>query len=93
MKQFLIACTVASALSNLRPGAEWVMQNDDFTTLTWLDKTQTAPTEKEVQEALSSCQQQETTKQQEMIQTKSTLESKTSTTDQKVDALIKYLGI
>ena len=35
----------AHALQSLRPGAEWVLRGDD---LEWLDKTQTQPTDAEI---------------------------------------------
>jgi hypothetical protein len=34
------------AIHSLRPGAEWVMRDE---TIEWLDKTQTQPTEAEIQ--------------------------------------------
>lgn len=39
--------TLAQALESLRPGAEWVA-GPDYTTIQWLDKVQTVPTEAEV---------------------------------------------
>jgi len=37
--------TKVDALQSLRPGAEWVLRGDD---LEWLDKTQTQPTDAEI---------------------------------------------
>ena len=37
--------TKANALQSLRPGAEWVLRGDE---LEWLDKTQTQPTDAEI---------------------------------------------
>ncbi len=39
---------IADALQALKPGAEWVLRGDTFNGLEWLDKSQTAPTETEV---------------------------------------------
>jgi len=35
------------ALVALRPGAEWAMSGDKYDGITWLDKTQPKPTERE----------------------------------------------
>ena len=40
--------TIIDALDELRPGAEWSIDNRDYNKLVWLDKTQTKPTEDEV---------------------------------------------
>ena len=39
--------TIAQALLALKPGAEWVLDGDDYSGLTWLDSGQ-QPTEQEV---------------------------------------------
>ena len=39
---------IPAALQALKPGAEWVLRGDQWSGLEWLDKKQTAPTEKEV---------------------------------------------
>ena len=36
------------ALEELRPNSEWAVTGDQYSRLTWLDKTQTKPTEEEV---------------------------------------------
>ncbi len=43
----------ADALQSLRPGAEWVLRGDD---LEWLDKTQTQPTDAEIQAEVARLQ-------------------------------------
>ena len=40
--------THSDALTSMRPGAVWVMSNDDLSTLQWLDTNQTRPTDQEV---------------------------------------------
>ena len=40
--------TIIDALIALRPKAEWSLDGDDYSGLTWLDKTQTKPTEEEI---------------------------------------------
>ena len=39
---------LASALQELKPGAEWVLRGDDYSGLEWMDSSQTKPTETEV---------------------------------------------
>ena len=39
---------IISALSELKPNAEWALRGDTYADLEWLDKTQTKPTEDEV---------------------------------------------
>ena len=37
-----------TALSKLKPNAEWVWRGDDYKGLEWLDENQTKPTEQEI---------------------------------------------
>ena len=39
---------IVSALLELKPGAEWTTKGDNYSDLEWLDKTQTQPTEDEI---------------------------------------------
>ena len=39
---------IPTALQNLNPGAEWVLNGTTYAGLNWLDKSQTKPTESEV---------------------------------------------
>lgn len=39
---------IARALSNLRPSAQWLLKGNSVADLEWLDQTQTAPTEDEI---------------------------------------------
>ena len=39
---------IASALQELKPGAEWVLRGNDYSGLEWIDSSQTKPTETEV---------------------------------------------
>ena len=40
--------TIIDALIALRPRAEWSLDGEDYSGLTWLDKNQTKPTEEEI---------------------------------------------
>ena len=44
---------IPKALQALKPGAEWVLRGDSWSGLEWLDKEQTAPTEKEVTDKIA----------------------------------------
>jgi len=39
---------ITTALTSLKPGAEWTLIGDDYSGLEWLDSKQTKPTETEV---------------------------------------------
>ena len=39
---------ISDALQSLRPDAQWSMDNGEYSTLKWLDESQTKPTEDEV---------------------------------------------
>jgi hypothetical protein len=40
--------TIIDALQSLRPGAEWSLHGDNYAGLEWFDKSQSKPTEAEV---------------------------------------------
>ena len=44
---------ITSALIALKPGAQWTLNGNDYTGLTWLDTKQTQPTETEVNSKIS----------------------------------------
>ena len=44
---------IGSALQVLKPGAEWTLNGEDYSGLTWLDSKQTQPTETEVNSKIS----------------------------------------
>ena len=43
-----------TAIAALRPGAVWVLNNNDYSKLVWLDKNQMQPTEKEITAYISA---------------------------------------
>ena len=45
---------IASALQELKPGAEWTLTGEDYSGLEWLDSSQTKPTETEINSKISS---------------------------------------
>ena len=42
--------TIIDALIALRPRAEWSLDGEDYSVLTWLDKNHTKPKEEEINE-------------------------------------------
>ncbi len=50
--------TIIDALIALRPRAEWSLDGEDYSGLTWLDKNQTKPTEQEIEEKLAELKYQ-----------------------------------
>jgi hypothetical protein len=44
---------ITDAIVSLRPGAEWSLSGETYGGLTWLDKVQNKPTEKEVSDELT----------------------------------------
>ena len=45
---------ITTALLALKPGAEWTLRGSDYTGLTWLDSSQTKPTETEINSKIAS---------------------------------------
>ena len=45
---------ITSALLSLKPGAQWTLSGSDYSGLTWLDSSQTKPTETEVNSKISA---------------------------------------
>ena len=45
--------TIPIALTTLKPGAQWSLLGDEYSGLTWLDSSQTKPTEKEVTDKIA----------------------------------------
>ena len=50
---------IVDAIVALKPGAEWNLRGDDYSGLEWLDKSQTKPTEDEINTKLRELQQLE----------------------------------
>ena len=44
---------IPTALTSLKPGAEWTLRGTDYSGLEWLDSSQTKPTETEVNSKIS----------------------------------------
>ena len=44
---------IAESIATLKPGAQWTLNGDDYSGLTWLDSSQTKPTETEINSKIS----------------------------------------
>jgi hypothetical protein len=47
---------ITKALVNLRPGAQWSLNGDEYEGLVWLDETQSKPTKKQVETEVARLQ-------------------------------------
>ena len=54
---------IMSALLELKPGAEWTVRGDNYSDLEWLDKSQTKPTEDEVNAKIAELKAEEPARQ------------------------------
>lgn len=86
------ACSTEETLNQIRPGAQWSITNSDLSTMIWVS-TQTRPTQKEVTQAIAACQAGEISVKQSKDQAKLDLNTKSKTDTQRIDAIIKYLGL
>ena len=50
---------IVSALLALKPGAEWTIRGDNYSDIEWLDKSQTIPTEEELNNKIAELQAEE----------------------------------
>ena len=50
---------IVSALLALKPGAEWTIRGDNYSDIEWLDKSQTIPTEDELNNKIAELQAEE----------------------------------
>lgn len=85
-------CSPIFVLHSIRPGASWTISNQDIATLIW-DDPSPKPTKSEVDTAISTCQSNQVAKKVETDQAAIDMTNKTKTTDERLDALIKVLGL
>ena len=50
---------IPTALKKLTPGAEWIVYGKEYSGIEWLDKTQTKPTELEIEQKIAELKYQE----------------------------------
>ena len=58
---------IVKALQKIRPGAEWVLNGDDYGDLNWLDTVQSKPTREEVSQAVAIVQAEYTAQEYQRL--------------------------
>jgi hypothetical protein len=86
-------CRTAKILTQIRPGAEWVMQADSMDKLKWIDKNQKKPSKSEVEKARKACIAEETEREQRKKQARVDVKNAAVPADRKVEALILLLDM
>ena len=54
---------IAEAIAALKPEAHWTLNGEDYSGLTWLDETQTMPTEDEINTKIAELEAAEPARQ------------------------------
>lgn len=91
LAQILLACTVSTALQDLRPGAEWSMSDNDPAKIQWLDQVQAPPTKAEVVARIADCKSDETTRTSLKQQARLDVRNTSLTQAQRLQALLILL--
>lgn len=86
-------CKTGDVVNSLFPTAQWIMTNDDFSTVDWQSKDIVKPTLKTVTDAVTACKATETADNTAKDQARVILKSTTATDKQKLDAIIKVLDL
>jgi hypothetical protein len=86
-------CTTAQVLTQIRPGAGWVMQADSLDKLKWLDKKQKKPSKAEVEKAKQACLADATIREMRKTQARLEVKNPGTPTDKKVEDLILLLDM
>ena len=66
---------IAEAIAALKPGAEWSLNGEDYSGLTWLDETQIMPTEDEINAKVAELEAAEPARQVREIRNRLLAES------------------
>lgn len=85
----LLACTITEAISDVRPGAEWLLQGDRYENLTWLDQSQKKPTQQELDQSTVNCQAGEMNQKVQRAQAITDAKDTTKDLQTRFDAFIK----
>ena len=88
-----LSCSIEDQLNAIRPGASWVIKSGDYSGIVWNDKVQVKPTPAEMATALSNCQNTVAPQATALAQAKADLNAKGNTPAQRIDAIVKYLGL
>jgi len=58
---------IVKALQKIRPGAEWVLNGNDYDDLNWLDTVQSKPTREQVSQAVAIVQAEYTAQEYQRL--------------------------
>ncbi len=86
-------CTVEDAISELRPGAAWTIQDSDISKIQWLDQTQSRPTAKELSDTLRDCSSRKITRNNLKTASRAILKNPASSDAAKINALILIMDL
>lgn len=89
LKFVITACSIVTAISDIRPGASWVLNGWTYDGLIWTDATQTKPTQAEIASAIDKCKN----KEKDFKKYKADLNDATKSDAVRLDAMIKYLQL
>lgn len=93
LRILVFVCLVSDCLRNIRPNAEYNVRGETYGSIEWLDKTQTKPTEQEIDQASVNCTLDLEAKKQNIKQSKLDLNDPNKTVKQRLEAIIIYLGL
>ena len=86
-------CTVAEALADGWPGAQWTIENQNVKTLRWVDKTQKRPTNAQIKNAVKNCDARRATKAKEIQAAKVSAFDQSKPDSERLEAMSKLLTI
>lgn len=89
----LCDCELRDALVAVRPLAEWSLRGEDYAGLKWIDKSQTKPSEAEINTAISNCRAQAAIDKQQREQAVIDARNSSKSTQERIDALIKAIDL
>lgn len=90
---FLLSCSIETQIEMIRPGAPYNIKRGDYEGIEWLDEKQSKPTIEEMDAALLECQRAISSPTLEQEQAKTDLMDTRKSDAERIDAMIKYLGI
>jgi hypothetical protein len=89
----MLACFVADAMTDLRPGSTWKVNGNMQSGITMLSGNMTPPTKAEVEAWITTCLQQEKARQLLKIKARFDIKTSTTTAAQKIQSLITILDL
>lgn len=89
----LAECRIQEGISIARPGAQWTLRGDSYSGLEWIDRSSSKPTENEINSAIQNCRNAESTRESAKDQATKDVKNTSLTPQQRLDALMIYLGI